>query len=395
MKRILCLLLTALLLFGCSAKSDQAPAETTAPALEPGTATEEDIAQLEALYAGMEAYHGEFHDHASTGGRSDGKVDLATWKINMAGKDMDFATIVDHKQILHMQLTEWDESMFIGGSEAGTKITDLDTESTSLHYNMIFATEAEFDRFLTENDDKFNFRYGVGGESFFFADYYASYTQEELRALAAAVVEYGGFFTHVHPKGDSYLKSDNPLDYWMGDGTGLEVFCSFWGNMSDRRNIAGYELWVDILNMGKRVYATAGSDSHSLSKTMSLSTVYADQRKASSYLEQFRQGNFTAGPVGIRMSIGDTATGGTCDFTGKRLVVGVSDFHSLEFYPSTTYRLEIYNENGLVFQKEFTGSDPVYVALDAEDCKYYRADVYNVTGDYRFAVGNPIWNTNG
>ena len=50
------------------------------------------------------------------------------------------------------------------------------------------------------------------------------------------------------------------------------------------------------------------------------------------------------------------------------------------------------DENGLVFSQEFDGKEPFYAAIDAQDCKYYRANIYNVTKDYIFAVGNPIWN---
>ena len=32
---------------------------------------------------------------------------------------LDFAAILDHKQVRHMYLPEWDNSIFIGGTEAG------------------------------------------------------------------------------------------------------------------------------------------------------------------------------------------------------------------------------------------------------------------------------------
>ena len=46
----------------------------------------------------------------------------------------------------------------------------------------------------------------------------------------------------------------------------------------------------------------------------------------------------------------------------------------------------------LILQADLQGSKDAYFAMDTTDCKYYRADIYDVTGDYIFAVGNPIWN---
>lgn len=380
MKRFVSGVLVMLMIVSLCA-CQKAPAEETQPA-EIGVATEEDIALLDSLYEGRRAYYGDYHDHANTGGTSDGKVNLAMWKINMAAKQIDFATIVDHKQLLHMTLPDWDNSMFIGGSEAGTRIEDVGNQS--MHYNMIFADPAKFEAFLIENNDLYKYK-----DDHFS---YPLFNQEQMRNIAQAVMDKGGFFTHVHPKGDSYIQSDDPLDYWYGDGTGLEVLTGYYGNMSDRRCQAIYEVWVQLLNMGKRIYATAGSDSHNLSSTVSLTTIYSEKKDAACYVDRFREGDFTAGPVGIKMCVGDTVMGGTCDFTGKRLVVCVDDFHPQEFYPSSTYRIDIFNENGLVHSQEFQGGDPVYVALDAQDCAYYRAEVYNTNVKYQVAIGNPIWN---
>lgn len=372
----------------CLCACGQATRETTPTATieepAPGVATEADIAQLNVLYADRVARYGDFHDHANTGGTSDGKVSLDLWKINMAAKQIDFATIVDHKQLLHMNLPEWDNSMFIGGSEAGTRIEDLSVGSSSMHYNMIFADPTSFDAFLQEH----RALYKYNDEHFS----YPLFTKAAMREIAQSVMEYGGFFSHVHPKGDSYIQSDDPLEYWYGDGTGLEVLTGTYGNMSDRRNIAIYETWVALLNMGKKIYATAGSDSHNMSATHSLTTIYTQVQDAGVYVEQFRKGDFNVGPAGIRMCVGDTVQGGACDFTGKRLVVSVGDFHPQEFYPTHTYRLEIHNENGMVCSREFQGPEGCYMAIDTEDCSYYRAVLYDVTGRYIFALSNPIWN---
>ena len=65
-------------------------------------ATEQDILYLEELYQNRNPYHGELHDHALTGGTSDGKRNLDHWKGAMEAYRMDFAAILDHKQVRHM-----------------------------------------------------------------------------------------------------------------------------------------------------------------------------------------------------------------------------------------------------------------------------------------------------
>lgn len=350
------------------------------------TASASDIAQLDALYAGKQPYHGELHDHADTGGTSDGKTPLKGWKdIMMYTKDMDFATIVDHKQVLHMRLEDWDDSIFIGGSEAAAWITDKGLEQNELHYNMIFATPEPLEELLYENIVKHQF----DGTHF----KYAKFTTEEFMKIADSVRKKGGFFVHVHPKGDSYILSDDPLDYWFGDYTGLEVICGCYGGMEALNNKEAYQLWKDLLAMGKRVYATSGSDSHRTSNTVSLTTIYSDQQNAQTYLNYVRQGNFTAGPVGIRMCIGDAAMGAETSFSGNRVVVSAGDVHSLEFEPTHIYRVDLYDDTGLVFSQEADLSQTVYFAVDADETKsFYRAEVYDVTEDRIVAVGNPIWN---
>ena len=165
MKKLLCVVLAMVLLCGCGAQSG---AQETEQPLAEGAASQAEIDHLESLYEGREVYHGEFHDHASTGEKSDGKADLSSWKVNMLGKEMDFATIVDHRQYMHMELPEWDESIFIGGSEPGTKVLDLvHIEQNSMHYNMIFATAEEFKKFLSDNNEKFNFRFIIKFQIYF------------------------------------------------------------------------------------------------------------------------------------------------------------------------------------------------------------------------------------
>ncbi len=352
------------------------------------TATEAEAQKLEELYSGRIALHGEFHDHANTGGTSDGKATLREWKDMMTYiNDMDFATIVDHKQVLHMRLPEWSDAVFVGGSEAGTKVGDLSDAATnfSMHYNMIFAEPEGLENVLYAfpefdyKNDHFN---------------YPQFEKDRFMELVKCIQENGGFYTHVHPLGDIYLVSTNAEDYWFGDGMGFEVLCGYYGNMSAINNQESRYYWVKMLDMGKRVFATAGSDSHRLSRTVSLSTFYCTENSATEIVKTARTGNFTAGPVGIRMNIGDTMMGGLANFENQRLVVSVGDFHSREFQKGHTYRIDVYTEEGLVVSQELTDPTQVsYFAMDVDaSARYYRVEVYDVTQDYIFAVGNPIWN---
>ena len=57
-------------------------------------ATEKDTAHIAALYEGRRAFYGELHDHAATGGTSDGKRNLDHWKGAMEAFGMDFAAML-------------------------------------------------------------------------------------------------------------------------------------------------------------------------------------------------------------------------------------------------------------------------------------------------------------
>lgn len=390
MKRLLSLMLAVLLLaamYGCGGQTVQEdPTEEPTLPTEPDyTAGEADIQQLEKLYEGRQPYQGELHDHADTGGTSDGKMKLEDWKMNLLVNDMDFATFADHRQVLHMRLPEWDNNLFIGGTEACTWIIDSKATQNKLHYNMLFTSPEGLENVLTT----FPVMFSYYGDHFS----YFEFTTKQFEELAKFVTENDGFFVHVHPKGKSYLVSDDPLDYYFGEHTGVEVLCGFYGNMTAQENQDAYKLWTDLLALGKKVYATSGSDSHNASNTVSLTTIYAESADAPTYLKRVKQGDFTAGPVGIRMSIGDTCTGGTTAFAGKRLVISVGQFHSRECLPGHTYRIDLYSDKGLVTSQEIPGTGVSYMALDADDSvKFYRAEVYDVTSDYQVAIGNPIWN---
>ena len=349
------------------------------------TATEEDIAALDQLYGDRLAYHGQLHDHANTGGTSDGKNTLEELKANLIVKDMDFTNVADHRQVLHMRLPEWDDTVFIGGSEAQAWINDSGAEVPRIHYNMMAITPEAVEAVLKAYPK----RYDYVDDHFVYKDFMLY----QIKGVAEVLYENGGLFVHVHPKSPNYMVSDDPVDYWYTEKMGIEVMTGCYGNMSAKENQDAYKLWTDLLAMGKKSWAMCGSDSHRLSDTWSLATVYATKKDAKDIFSYVRVGDVTAGPVGIRMSVGDAVTGSTTTFADEqRLVISVGDFHSVEYKPDHKYELRVYDENGMVFTERLSGNTDYY-AMDVDtDVMFYRAEVYDATEDYVFAVGNPIWN---
>ena len=344
-------------------------------------ANQHDIETIEKLYEGRRPFYGELHDHAATGGTSDGKRSLEHWLGAMEALKIDFAAILDHKQVRHMYLPEWEDGTFIGGSEPGTSISDSNAERKSMHYNMIFEGPAPLEELLAEFPE---FEFEGGAEGHF---EYPKFTRERFTKLINTVLDKGGFFVHPHPK--QVMKSENPLDYWFVDKTGIEVF---YISLESEQTKLNYALWLDLLACGKRLYATAGGDEHRCASDKALTTVYAEEKKNSSYLSHIREGDLVCGPVGIRMCMGDTLMGGSCNFDGKRLTVCVGDFHKSVRLTAHKYRVDIISDTGVVESHEMNCLDKAYFSIDAEDKKFYRVEVFDITRDLRIAISNPIWN---
>ena len=394
MKKFLSAILAVLLLVGLCACGNGDTAENTEPKFD-ATATDADIALLDGLYKDRKVYFGDMHNHSDSGGRSDGHIKLADWPAEvMEPIQMDFAVIVDHKQSEHMRLPEWDDTLFIGGSEAGTTIVDAKYEQGNMHYNMIFTDPDKLDEYVKSHAE-YNYRLDIEKGTGWYCFSYPTFAPELFRERMAEIYELGGFYVQVHPLFNSYLKAQAPLDYWFADYSGFEIYTATNHDYTPAHEamIKAKATWVAMLDAGKIVFATCGSDDHRDSNPDILSALYSAEKKADAYLQLMRKGDFTAGPVGIRMAMGDVCTGGQTDFTGKRLVISVADWHPQATKKDSKYRLDIYNEKGLVGSVDLNGTDPVYFAIDAEDCRYYRAEVYDVTNDYWFAVGNPIWNS--
>ena len=344
-------------------------------------ATAKDIINILGQYEGRRAFHGDLHNHGATGGTSDGKCPLEQWKADLEKLKMDFVAILDHKQVRHMYLPEWEDGTFIGGTEPSTIIKECTASKRELHYNMIFSDPKSLEELLSEFEE---FKFEGGSEGHFI---YCAYPRSRFLEIVNAVMDKGGFFVYPHPK--QYVNSDDPLEYWFRDGVGIEVF---YHDMRNSWTADNYTLWTDLLRLGKRVFACSGEDGHSYATTNALTVIYAEEKKSASYIRRLREGDFVCGSVGIRMTVGDVRMGGSCDFKGKRLCVAVDDFHTSIKNPDHTYRIDILDGDGVVFSEKISCDEPSYFSLDAKNTAFYRVEIFDDTEGIRIAIGNPIWN---
>lgn len=426
---------------------------------------------LEAAYADLEAKYGEMHNHTSAGLTADGRRTLAQWKERMVLLNMSFATIVDHKQVAHMYHKDWQNApteeydvVFVGGSEPGTNITEmLAGTQGNMHYNMLTGDPQKLVELVQkqENDTGKNFYSagvpyaeanwgpnalnGVAGtnnknKDFVYTDYnepdglldriyYPSWTRTEFINMVKSFYDVGCLIVEVHPDYPSYIKSTDPMDYCFSGNAGsdeeaamgFEIHTGNYGYMPSKiYNEQAYQLWLDMLDAGKKVYATYGDDGHRLPTAVAMTTIYApDGADAAYYMQKMHEGNFAPGWVGIRMMIGDTKMGGTADsFDGKQLVFSIGDMYAANDYSrkyldksqkeqlmtwepgyvaEQTYTLRVYDDSGLLSECEVNPSEMNYYAIDAKaDAKFYRVEVWTENADgsirYRCGVGNPIWN---
>ena len=351
--------------------------------------TERDVAQLEALYAGRSIYQGELHDHANTGGTSDGGRTLEHWKGALEAQEMDFAAILDHRQVRHMYLPAWDNSIFIGGTEPGAEVFKPSGEKLgTIHYNMIFSDPKQLEALLEEFPE---YEFTGGPEGHFG---YPRFTKERLGEVIDSVKHHGGHFVFPHPSSMSYgggKKYDSTADDWaIRDEIGIEVP---YMRLDCPETEENYQIWRHLLRTGKRMWVSAGGDMHGCAHDWALTSIYAEEKTSACFIRHLRQGDYTAGPVGIRMCMGDTLMGSKCDFARQRLVVGVGKFHRSVRNPEHRYRLDVWADEEVVYSREISCEEPTYVAVDAEASKsFYRAEVYDVTRELRLALGNPIWN---
>ncbi len=349
-----------------------------------------DFFALDACYAGCKPYRGDQHVHSASGGRSDGKYPLAGWVEKMDEVGLDFAAIVDHHQMRGFFLPEWNEERFIMGSEPGSGLLPPHNcgATSSFHYNMLVPHRYGLAMVLT-NFPEFEFH----GDELTGSFGYPKFTKERLLQLNDYMRSIGGMLVHAHPK--VLMASEDPLDYYFGEHSFIETVI---GTYSSTGSFRTHDLWVDLLNLGKHVYASVGSDTHTDVRNTAVATAYLKERHARSFFEAMRRGNYTAGAVGIKMCIDGNPMGAELAFReGMRLTLRVGDFFGAALKKNTAYELRVYTDKGLAYASRFNGNEPQALALAVQPRRYYRAEVLDLTHNCRIAAGNPIWldkNTN-
>lgn len=356
-------------------------------------ATQADINALESLYAGRTAYFGDIHCHPKSGVSKDGNKTLAQWKEMMQEQNMDFVAFMNHHQVAHMYEADWDDTLFIGGTEPAASIKDSLATKKSIHYNMLLPDPTDLLELLEEFPE-YEYTGGKDGVEYNMGTFgYPGFTTARMQELIAAVKSKGGLWVNVHPK--QQMESSNASHYWFADYTGLEVFYTYNEGITGQDTKDNYALWTRLLAMGKRIWATAGADSHNNATNSALTCIYSEEKKDDAYVSHLAQGDFVCGFAGIRMVVGDTQMGSSTDFNGKRLVVSVGGIHSSVYREGKTYLINIITDKGVVGSATYDGKSTVNLALDAdESAKFYRVEVLDQSRIRQpiIAIGNPIWN---
>ena len=158
-----------------------------------------------------------------------------------------------------------------------------------------------------------------------------------------------------------------------------------------------------MLEAGKKVWATAGSDNHRLPTYESLTAMYTVKDHKDDYMAAVRAGNMAPGWVGIRMNVNGTAMGGETSFAGQRLQFSVGEIYAAEqadslgtpspYVEGHTYRVELYDDGGILMTAQIDPREVNYFAIDCDEtAMFYRVVVWDETDNERIGVSNPIWN---
>lgn len=355
------------------------------PLEDPHTPVEAaDFSWLDKLYAGRQRFYGDFHCHSKSGGTSDGKTPIEEYVQGMQENQLDFAAIVDHRQMRHFFLPCWDEKYLICGTEPGTVFTDegKPNYAKKMDYTMIFPDKSGLQQVL----DRFE-GFGFTGTPLDGSFKYYCMSRQTFLEIAEFVYSIGGLLSHAHPRQMMY--SDDPLDYYFGDHVPLETIHVAPENYATWQN---RQLWIRLLKLGKRVKTHGSSDSHGPVSNRGLTAVYAEKQCAADIFNVIRSGDCTAGGVAIQMSIDAAPMGSVTDYTpGKTLYIRVEDFHPAHRKEDTVFCLKVYTDKGLAYARQFDCNNMQQLALPVEKRMYYRVEITNESDGCPVALSNPIW----
>lgn len=340
-----------------------------------------DFTPLDKLYEGRKAYYGDFHAHSDSGGTSDGKMKPENWLLGMKEYKIDFIGLLDHKQVRHMYLDCFDDEYFVCGTEPGGSWND---PHLSFHYLMIVPERDSMMKVLEMFPDVFEFTGGTEGTYV-----YKRIDKDRFLDVVKAVRNEGGVVIHAHPK--QVMKSDNPHDFYFGEGTIIETMYTcdppYLGNEATQKN---YKLWMEMLDLGYKVINTGTNDSHRQTMLVALNTVYSDRKNGKAYVEYLRKGDLNAGFFGIKMSIDSNSVGSTVAYKdGMKLYIKIEDVHTFRFDKNEKYRLDVITDKGMSYSSEITL--PFKVAISVENRKFYRTVIIRESDGAPVAIGNPIW----
>ncbi|MBE6629525.1 MAG: hypothetical protein E7624_01585 [Ruminococcaceae bacterium] len=344
-----------------------------------------DFSAMDAYYEGCTPYYGDLHTHSNSGGTSDGHTPIEDWVGKMDELGLDFAVMVDHRQMRGYFLPAWNEERFVYGTEPGTHITDLydpNASMSTLHYNMVFPHKYALAMVLA-NFPEFKFQ----GDELTGKFGYPKFTKERMAELNAYIYSLGGYVSHPHPK--VLMASADPLDYYLGEWSHLETFV---GGYASHASYKSYDLWVEILNKGKHMYTSAGSDTHSAVNVNCLSTFYTQKRFHSDFIKRLHAGDFACGGIGVKMMIDGNPMGSQIEYKdGMKLTLRVDNFHKSVWRADTAYELQVWTDEGLAYSSMFNGKEPQELSLEVQKRRYYRVVIEDLTHKYRVCISNPIW----
>lgn len=346
-----------------------------------------DFTALDIRYRGKKAYRADQHTHTKCGGTSDGSFPMKDWVKRMDEIGLDFAFVVDHRQMRGFFLPEWDTDRFVYGTEPGGSISDLKAprpgkDSSTFHYNMLFKGKYDL-ALLLANFPEYKFQ----GDELTGRFGYPKFNRARFDELVAYIHKIGGMIVHPHPT--CIMSSPDPTDYVFGEHTYFETL---YGKYTSQDSFRNYDMWLKILDVGAHVYAAGGSDTHTDPSNQLVTTMYCSERTGKAAFDCMKSADYTVGAFGFKMCIDGQPMGRELAYRdGMKLTLRVDDAFAPSITEGDAYELRIYTDKGLAYASQFDPTKPQAISLEVQKRRYYRAEVMDLTHGYRVAVGNPIW----